>query len=285
VSDSLVHSTGAMGTVVTIQIVGHGDSPAERADRQAAAERAVEWFRVVELTCTRFDEMSELRQLCTHVGEPVVVSEFLFQAVSFAVRVAEESDGAFDPTVVETHGHRSTYRDLNLDPVHRTLELRRPLMIDLGAVAKGLAVDAASRELQSYRNFVVDAGGDLYLSGCNPAGEPWSIGMRHPRDSSAIIETLRLSDAAVCTSGDYDPKSRTPNGGHHILDPRGETSPAPSATTLASVTVIAPSAMVADALGTAAFVLGPRAGISFLERNGVRGILYTPDLERFETRA
>ena len=327
-SDSLVHSTGMMGTVVTIQVVGHDDSPAQRADRQSAVERAVEWFRVIESVCTRFDEASELRQLCARVGEPVVVSELLFRAVQFAVQVAEESGGAFDPTVGEALVARSggawaglaappqaSYQDVMLDEAIRAVTLRRSLLLDLGAVAKGLAVDAAARELAPYRNFVVDAGGDLYVGGSNASGDPWSIGIRHPRDASTLIETIRISDSAVCTSGDYDPKSRTADGGHHILDPRsgssrrapgpagrtyaaaatrgsnrtpaagGPRDPVPSAMELASVTVIAPSAMVADALGTAAFVLGPTAGINLLERNGVRGILFTPELERFETRA
>ena len=351
-SDSLVHSTAAMGTVVTIHIVGHGDSPAQRADRQAAVERAVEWFRVIETCCTTFDDASELRQLCARVGEPVVVSELLFQAVSFAVRVAEDTDGAFDPTIGEALVARgggawaaaagrsfaslrtgaiggvatgaaapahaappASYKDVLMDEARRTIELRRPLMLDLGAVAKGLAVDAAARELQSFRNFVVDAGGDLYCGGNNVAGEAWSIGVRNPRNPSELIDTVSISDSAVCTSGDYDPKSRTADGGHHILDPRsgstrtgrgpgrppsaatsthesrrtlaagGRPDPAPSATALASVTVIAPSAMVADALSTAAFVLGPRDGIAMLERHGVSGIMFTPTLERFETRA
>ncbi len=286
-SDSFVHTTAAMGTVVTIQVVGHGDSVTERAERQAAVERAIEWFRVIESTCTRFDERSELRQLCTRVGEPVPVSEMLFQVLSFAVRVAEESGGAFDPTVGDallaspSTPQPSSYRDLGLDEANHTVMLRQSLLLDLGAVAKGLAVDAAARELASYRDFVIDAGGDLFFGGNNPAGEPWSVGIRHPRLDAEIIETLQISDAAVCTSGDYDAKSRTPEGGHHILHPRSGSS----ATSLASVTVIAPSAMVADALSTAAFVLGPVDGIGMLERQGVRGIMFTPTLERFETRA
>jgi len=210
---------------------------------------------------------------------------------------------------------RPSYRDVVVDEASRAVTLQRPLLLDLGAVAKGLAVDAAARELASFKNFVVDAGGDLYAAGQNPSGEPWSIGIRHPRDSANVIETLRASDFAVCTSGDYDAKSRTADGGHHILDPRGNSlrttggpaglaaaaeaarrsrrttaaggpgDPMPSATQLASVTVIASSAMVADALGTAAFVLGPIAGIELLERHDVRGIMYTPQLERFETNA
>ena len=55
--------------------------------------------------------------------------------------------------------------------------LHRPLTLDLGAVAKGLAVDAAARELAPFRNFAIDAGGDLYLGGCNDHGERWTVGI------------------------------------------------------------------------------------------------------------
>ena len=97
-------------------------------------------------------------------------------------------------------------------------------------------------------------------------------------DEHEIIELLAVSDTAVCTSGDYERRSPA-DGGHHILDPRtGEP-----AAELSSVTVLAASAMVADALATAAFVLGPVQGLALLERHAVRALMVTPSLERFAT--
>ncbi len=151
------------------------------------------------------------------------------------------------------------------------MTLLKPLVLDLGAVAKGLAVDVAARELEPFENYAIDAGGDLYLGGLNADGASWSVGIRHPRENG-LIETLQVSNTAVCTSGDYERKSTTDPTVHHILDARTGAS----AAELASVTVVAPSAMVADALATAAFALGPSEGRSFLERNGVRGLLITP---------
>jgi thiamine biosynthesis lipoprotein len=86
----------------------------------------------------------------------------------------------------------------------------------------------------------------------------------------------------VCTSGDYERRISSDDGddGHHIIDPRTRAS----ATESASVTVVAPSAMVADALATAAFVLGPADGLEILERHGVDGLMITRALERFATR-
>src|SRR5579871_6069718 len=118
----------------------------------------------------------------------------------------------------------ATYRDVQIDAERRTITLRRPLTLDLGAVAKGLAVDTAARELNTFRDFAIDAGGDLYLGGCNPQGAPWSVGIRHPRRPGELIDSLRVSGKAVCTSGDYERVAPgdgdADSGGHHIVDPR-----------------------------------------------------------------
>jgi thiamine biosynthesis lipoprotein len=269
-----------MGTIVSIEV----DAPA------VAAKRAFEWFRLVEVHCSRFDAASELRQLT--IGKRTAASPILFEAVRFAMMVAAETDGAFDPTVgghMAARGYNRHYltheitdapesddgvsfRDVEIDVGNRTILLRRPLTLDLGAVAKGLAVDAAARELQPFRNFAIDAGGDLYLSGCNPQGKPWSAGIRHPRVPGDLIDRFPISDRAVCTSGDYE-------RGQHILDPRCDGP----ATRVASATVLARSAMLADALATAAFVLGPQEGIPLLTRMGVEGLIVTADLELYRT--
>jgi thiamine biosynthesis lipoprotein len=289
----MTRTVALMGTIVTIQVVGY------EADQ--SVEAAFDWFRRIEACCTRFDSESEVRQLSTQIGVPVPVSEVLFEAVRFALAVADESGGAFDPTIgldMETRGFDQDYRtgrrvrteltpngpvsfrDVHLDPARHTITLLRPLILDLGAVAKGLAVDMAARELSVFENFAIDAGGDLYLSGHNPEGAPWSVGIRHPRRDDELIDALRVSNAAVCTSGDYERKSGGAGGGHHILDPRTGVS----ASEVASVTVVAPTAMAADALATAAFVLGPIDGIPWLEHQGVEGLMVSPTLARYATR-
>ena len=293
-------SLALMGTVVTIHVVGHEEDHGSAAQYDQAVERAFDWFGRVEECCTRFEPQSEVMQLASQAGAAVRVSAILYEAAQFALAVAEESEGAFDPTVglaMETRGfnreHRSgqkietaldpdpsvSYRDVRLDPDNKTITLLRPLILDLGAVAKGLAVDLAARELQRFQNFAIDAGGDLYLGGSNPDGERWSIGIRHPRRENELIDSLRVSNRAVCTSGDYERRSSTDNS-HHILDPRRGAS----ADRVASVTVVAPNAMLADALATAAFVLGPGEGIELFDRLSVEGLIITPELKQYETR-
>lgn len=285
-----------MDTLVSVQ--ARSDQPEALFDERAAA--AFGWFQHVEQHCSRFDPASELSRLCARVGEPVPVSPLLFEAVRFALEVARLSDGAFDPTLGHTLARRGfnrhyitgravetptaspdtpDYRDLRLDAATGTVTLVRPLLLDLGAVAKGLAIDLAAKEMEGFTHAAVEAGGDLHARGRNAAGERWRVGIRHPRHADALIEALHISDMAVCTSGDYERRDPT-GGGHHLIDPRTGVSVA----SVASVTVVAPSAMVADALATAAFILGPTRGLSFLEAQGVDGLIYSSALERYATR-
>jgi len=300
VTDAYVRTIASMGTVVTVHIVGSG---ADSAHRVESAASALAWFDEVERVCSRFDPNSELSQLSMQIGVRVAVSDLLFETVRFAIAVAEESGGAFDPTLgleLEARGFnreyrsgaivrtpletddRVSYRDVELDVDRKTIMLARPLLLDLGGVAKGLAVDMAARELErrSFENFAIDAGGDLYVSGRNANAEPWSVGIRHPRLEGELYETFRVSNSAVCTSGDYEQHAPNQDAEHHIIDPRTKAS----AVGAASVTVLAPSAMVADALATAAFVIGPSDGVDWLERHGVDGMMITPSLERLATR-
>jgi thiamine biosynthesis lipoprotein len=287
-SSDYVCTQVVMDTPVTVRVPHHA------ADR---VDGAFEWFRRVEACCSRFDPRSELMQLTAHAGQAVAVSALLFEAVRFALVVAEASGGAFDPTVgfnLENRGFNREYQtgaivrtpitsggpvsfaDVHLEDDTRSITLRRPLILDLGAVAKGLAIDMAVQELRTAKNFAVDAGGDLFLGGHRPDGAPWTVGIRHPRGEGRahdFVETLCVTDAAVCTSGDYE-------RGRHIIDPRsGEAAAA-----LASVTVVAPTAMAADAIATAAFVLGPVDGLRLCEELGVEALMLSPACERYETR-
>lgn len=280
-----------MDTFVTVEVI-HAEAESEAAS--TAIERAFGWFANVEQTCSRFDPASELRQLCERWGETVAISPVLMAALSFARALAERTNGAFDPTIgaaMEAAGfdreYRSgnqtgrgiaagaTFRDIDLEPERGIVTLRRPMTLDLGSVAKGLAIDLAAREFLGFRGFVIDAGGDIFAGGRNAAGDAWPIGLRDPR-SEGTSATVAISNMAVCTSGDYE---RSGANGHHIRDPRTATA----VSKVASVSVVAPTAMAADALATAAFVLGPRRGISLLEEEGVDGVCYTTTCTRLAT--
>jgi thiamine biosynthesis lipoprotein len=278
-----------MDTFVNVQIVS--DQPREAIE--PVVQRALAWFDTVERICTRFDPSSEVMRLMGKVGKPVKVSTLLFEVAAFALDLAAYTDGAFDPTIGATleqlgfdtndrTGDRVrsavdaaslSFRDVRLNRRARTLTLLKPLVLDLNAVAKGLAIDLAVKELGAFADLSVEAGGDLYLRGHNPAGDLWHVGIQHPRADGLLARTLHVTDTAVCTSGDYERQAPGPRAEGHILDGRTHQPVAD----LASVTVIAPTAMAADGLSTAAMVLGRQAGLELLERQGVAGLLVAPD--------
>ncbi len=280
-----------MDTPVVIELVEPGYDETELSKR---TDRAFGWFAEVERRCSRFDEASELRSLSRRLGEPTSVSALLFNAIDIALKVADLTGGALDPAigrVMEQSGFDTnyltgervtspvpadasgTYRDIVLDHDARTVTLLRPMSLDLGAVAKGLALDLAGRELSALGGFAINAGGDILARGCNADGEPWRIGIRHPRDNDELLASLRITNAAVCTSGDYE-RPDAGGDGHHIRNPVNGSS----AGSAVSVTVVAPTAIVADALSTAVFILGPRAGLDVLNDQGIDGLIVCPDL-------
>jgi FAD:protein FMN transferase len=294
---SFVASDVFMDTSVTIELV---HSKSERGTAADLVDRAFAWFRTVEAVCSRFEPASELSQLSSCVGKPVTVTPVLFQALDFALAVAEMTDGVFDPTIgrsMELAGYDRNYRsgqavglhegvsasasfrDVRLDRDEQTVTLLRPLVLDLGAVAKGFAIDLAATELSVMPNFAIEAGGDVFAGGCAPDGGPWHIGIRHPRSPGALVATLSISEAAVCTSGDYERPRPDGVAGGHIITSGKEIGPK-----IVSSTVIAPTAMSADALSTAAYALGPVRGIELLETQGVGGFLVSDEIRVWRTQ-
>jgi thiamine biosynthesis lipoprotein len=220
----------------------------------------------------------------------------VLEVLKAARAVAEASEGAFDPTIlpltelwsfdsggrlpeagrIEEARRRVDYRRLVIKADGR-VSLPEGFGLDLGGIAKGAVIDLLADHLSSlgYEDFLIDAGGDILVSGLKQGRTPWRIAIRHPRDSQAMLGVLELGQkggrVAVVTSGDYE-RFFEKDGVryHHILDPRTGYP----ARKLASVTVMAPACGLADALATAAFVLGPEKGLKLLEEfPGVEGLL------------
>ncbi len=140
---------------------------------------------------------------------------------------------------------------------------RSGLELDLGAIAKGYAVDRALARLRRYgmQAARVDAGGNQGVFGASPAGRAWHFGIKHPRAEDDVLGVLDLAVGAVSTSGDAE-RGFWRDGVRygHILDPR-TGRPVQG---MLSVTVVAPTAEQADALSTALYVLGPERGLKLL---------------------
>jgi thiamine biosynthesis lipoprotein len=140
---------------------------------------------------------------------------------------------------------------------------RAGMGITLDGIAKGFIVDRMAGVLDraGVADFLINAGGDIRVSGVNQGGKPWSVGVQDPWDDTRPADTVRLSAGAVATSGSYEVYFDADRRFHHILDPRVGQSPSHCA----SATVIAPTAMAADALATSVFVLAPLEGLRLVE--------------------
>lgn len=271
-----------MGTYVTIT-AERGELP-EVLVRKAVADGFAEVERVDRLMST-YKPDSELSRINRQAGmAPVKVDPEVIDTVSLALDVASETGGSFDPTVgplVKLWGIASKsarvpsgaeiadalthvgYGEVIVDRAASTVFIKRPGMsIDLGGIAKGYASDRAAGAMKKagVRGGIVAVAGDLLLFGSHSDGSPWRVGIQHPRDKSATLARLELSDAAISTSGDYE-RFFMKDGVryHHILDPR-TGKPARG---LMSVSVVAPTSVQADSLATGFFVMGPERAMEF----------------------
>jgi len=232
---------------------------------------------------------SDLSRVNASAGiEPVQVHEETFKVIKRAVYYAELCGGAFDPTVgtlVSLWGFNGgtpripsqeeinsvlpliNWRNIELYPETNSVFLTQHNMIlDLGAIAKGYAVDEAARitKKAGITRAIIDLGGDIMVLGEKKDKGLWNVGLQNPDDEQGItIGYLKLSESAVVTSGVYERFFiEEGNRYHHIFQPYDGY---PVNNGLLSVTIIAENAMDADALSTAAFVLGYEKGRALIE--------------------
>jgi thiamine biosynthesis lipoprotein len=282
-----------MDTVVSVRIY-KGDGP-DQVDE--FAEAAFAEMERLEGMLSAWVSTSDINRINDAAGgKPITVSPDTWQVILYTQELSRQTEGAFDITIGavmrlwdfqspeaqvpdETAIQRSLLlvepHQLLLDTVNVKVGLRRRgAAVDLGGAAKGYAVDRAIAILKEHgvKAAMVDAGGDIGLLGRKSGGEAWKIGIRHPRLPGEIIEILQVDSGAVATSGDYERFFLQDNVRyHHILDP-GTGMPARGAV---SATILAKTALEADVLATAVFVLGPEKGLGLIERlGGVEGIIY-----------
>jgi thiamine biosynthesis lipoprotein len=155
--------------------------------------------------------------------------------------------------------------------------------ITVDGIAKGFVVDQTVAMLvrQGATQVMIGAGGDIAATDNGPFAEGWHIGVQDPRGEGGTLGTIRLEGGAVASSGDYMQAFTRDRRFHHIVDPRTGFSPEHTS----GVTVIAPTAMDADAISTASLVLGPAAGIALIERlPAVEGVIVTKTGEPFASK-
>jgi thiamine biosynthesis lipoprotein len=307
-----------MGTFARMLVVAPDKRTAQRC-----IDAAFEQFRQIEALMSWRKEDSEIAHINRDAyANPVRVSEPTFEVLQKSVEFSRLSGGAFDITVgplmelwrrAEDANHLPTdaelkqtlsrvgFEKLILDANNMTVRFAVDGMkLDLGGIAKGYAVDKAVEAMQKAGavGAMVDAGGDIRCFGTPSKGKTyWLIGLQDPdveiEKGESKIENLigggkpllilKFTDAAVATSGNY---RRFVTVGRkkysHIVDPKSGYS----SESLASVTIICPAAIDADALGTAVTVMGEEKGLALIEQMpGTEAILITsaPEFKRIQT--
>jgi thiamine biosynthesis lipoprotein len=278
-------SLPVMGTIAEVA-VAHRDVAAAHA----AIDAALDELRWVERTMTRFTDISDVgRANLAAWRSAVAVDAATALVVTEGLRWAAATDGAYDPAVgaavklwdvMNRHEPPPQHEVARFAgrSLHHAVEVGTsrgvPVLVyhdsdaslDLGAVAKGYAVDRAIAALRGrgITKGVVIAGGDLYALGTAPDDEPWTVGIRDPHDLSATIGSLRVADAAVATSGTYIRFFRYRGTRyHHLMDP---AIAAPRRTPVESFTIRADRCMHADVATTALYGMAPDAAARILAR-------------------
>ncbi len=286
-----------MGTLVTVTVI-HPDATAARALVAAAfAEMArLEGILSRHQAGTALDRLNSEGIL--HDAPPE-----LLRLLTESRRYSELTEGAFDSTVLpllwlyeasaeDTGGvpERAEieevlslvdYRAVRIDD--RVVTLSRPgAAVTLDGIAKGYVVDRAAEALVTggAEEVMVEAGGDVAGVGGAAPGGGWRLGVQDPRNAAEILGVVRIRNEGVATAGDYMQAFTDDLTLHHIVDPRTGRSPEHAS----GVTVVAPTAMEADALSTSVFILGPATGLDLLERlEGCEGLLVTKEGETHTT--
>ncbi|MEK6568333.1 MAG: FAD:protein FMN transferase [Candidatus Omnitrophota bacterium] len=255
---------------------------------RAAITSAFEEIKKIETIANNFNPDSEISRL--NAAGKIQASRDLFNMVRESLKYYRLSEGAFDITVGPVV---SIWKEKIMEAENKTRGLTLPtesrikkavslvgsdkislddsassmrftqsgMSIDLGAIAKGYAVDKAVRRLKELgvRSALVNAGGNVYCLG-KKGSRKWRIGVRHPRKSAEVVYYLDLENQGAATSGDYEQffildKKRY----SHIINPKTGW---PVDNNISSVTIIAPDAATSDGLSTTVFILGKEKGLT-----------------------
>ncbi len=271
-----------MSTVYQITIVGDDEARARAAIDAAFAE--VERLEQVLSEWRPSSEVSAINAAAGHT--PVRVGHDTMTNVRESLQIAEWTDGAYDITwaalrdfylfqpgparapnmdAVRARLPLVNYRDVIVDEDASTVFLRRQGMaIGLGGIAKGWAVDRAGAIVleHGFSDFMIFGGGQVLVHG-RRGDRGWRVGIQHPRRSD-YIGFVEITDASIATSGDYEHAFTAEDGSrwHHIID----LSTGLPSTRSMSVTILAPTGLLADGLDTGCFVLGAERCLEMLSR-------------------
>lgn len=276
-AELVTRRSSALGATVEFTVLG---MPAERAHR--AIDAAFAELETIEQVMSLYRPESQVCRL-NRDGRLSRPHPALVDVLEMAARVSEQTSGAFDITVqplwtlsVESRRHgraplpeeivearsRIDWRMVECSPDE--IRLRKPGMaITLNGIAQGYAADRVRAVLgeQGVEHALINAG-EFSPMGSGPEGADWRVGIQHPRQADQLLTAVVCDGRGMATSGDYETPFTPDLQQHHIFDPRTGSSPPE----LASATILAPTTMEADALSTAAMVLGSGVTLELLRR-------------------
>ncbi len=302
-AEFVTQSRDVMHTLVTVSL----PASMPEAQRKAAFDEAFAVFEAIDQDLNEWRPGSALSRVNAGAGGPAVVAPAdLCEVVGVALDGARRTDGLFDPSWAALKGlwrfgteasgepprpdalaaacKLVGWRDVELKPAKAPTAAaacairlqKKGMRLGLGGLVKGWGVDQVVRKLRArgLTDFFVQAGGDLYLAG-RRGDRPWRSGIRDPRGpADRYFARVEVSDAAFSTSGDYEHFFLKDGVRyHHLIDPR-TCQPARASI---STTVLARSALDAEILTKAAFILGPDEGEVLVKSFGAQAVWVLPD--------
>jgi thiamine biosynthesis lipoprotein len=297
-------SRRAMGTIWKMSALA---APADHDKAGRVLTQALDEVDRLEALLSEWRPTSELSRLNAAAGEaPVKVGPELLACVETGLEVARWSEGAYDISWAALHGVWDfsaqsrrvppsreaiaaklplwNWKNIVVDHAASTVFLKkRGMALGLGGIAKGYALDSAATLLHAagFHDFLLFGGGQVRVGGSR-GDRPWRVGIQHPRRPESYFGFVEVKgDRSVSTSGDYEHSfEHEGKRYHHILDPKTGYPSERSA----SVTVVSPSALWADAVDTALFVMGPEAASAALSSapgGPHEAVLVSPALELY----
>lgn len=273
-----------MGNRFEITIAHKNEHDARELIALAVAE-----IKRIEDLLTTFKESSETNCINANAGiKPVQVSHEVFDLVCRSVKISRLTQGAFDITygsidkrlwnfdlnmkslppkeIAEKMVRLINYNNIVLNAEEHTIFLKeKGMRIGFGGIGKGYAADRAKALLKSYgvESGVVNAAGDLVTWGKQPDGKAWTVGIADPNQKNQLFSSIDISNNAIATSGNYE-KFVTINGRRysHTINPKTGLP----VSGIKSVSIICPSAELADALATPVTVMGIKAGLHLINQ-------------------
>jgi len=274
-------SFSAMGSSISVLL--DADSPTAH---QKIAE-VPSWFEEWESILSRFRSTSELSYVNQNAGLPIRVSMVFLEVLQASLDAAIHSNGIVTPTLLrslEFAGYNQSfnhmpgdvenffasqsllgndYHSIQVNPADSTILIPPDIQLDFGGIAKGWAAQQAAAQLAEIAPALVNAGGDIAVSGALASGEPWIIGIDDPFNPGEERMQIKLFSGSVATSG-KDHRRWQKNGywQHHILNPfTGQ----PAQSDVWTATAVAHNAVDAEMAAKNAVILGSRSGLAWID--------------------